>query len=422
MVAGQVTRNAQLDALTDTRHRTLALVSELGEPDLVRVVSPLLSPLIWDLGHIANFEQRWLLGGDQDGLDSVYDPFATPRAQRGELPFLNSDECFAYMDDVRAAAASRFDQLDPFLVELVIQHEQQHNETMLQLLRMSDGYRPPAALLRREQPAGAAVGAGWIDIPAGRYVIGSATEHVNQFIYDNEQDAHEVDLDAFAIARRPVTNGEFAEWIAAGGYEREQWWSAEGRSWLAAEPAETPLGWIRDGAGWAETGFGDPRPIDPDAPVVHVNWFEAEAYAVAHDARLPSETEWEVAASADPMTGERNRHPWGDDEWEDGVANLDQLAFGTVPAGTAGSPSASGCSDMAGQAWEWTSTEFHPYRGFEPFCYGEYSAPFFDSGGYRVLRGGSWATRPRTVDCRFRNWDHPQRRQIFSGFRLACDR
>lgn len=425
-----------LAEIVETRERTLALVGGLSDAQLSRIVTPLLSPLYWDLGHIANFEQFWLLGSDDDDFNALYDPFRQSRAGRGELPVLRGDDCFAYMQRVRARVAERFDELDSFRVELVIQHEQQHNETMLQLLRMMEDYTPPASLLMAGDalaPGDRAPGEGpgkappevpgdcWVRYPAGAYRVGSTPSHAGQFVYDNELEQHDVELEAFEIAARPVLNGEYREWIAGGGYAKFEHWSPAGREWLAAEGVSEPLGWLRDGSQVLQTGFGDPRPLNDTAPVIHISWFEADAYARAHGARLPAEHEWEVAASYDPTAGPappRRRHAWGDEDWSPDRANLDQHAFGTLPCGTFGS--GDGCVDLAGQAWEWTASEFAPYPGFQPFCYERYSAPFFNAG-YRVLRGGSWATRARSVDNRFRNWDHPQRRQIFAGLRLARD-
>jgi iron(II)-dependent oxidoreductase len=437
MASGAATRSSeQAAALESSRTRTLALVEGLGDADLARVVDPLLSPLLWDLGHIANFEQRWLLGSDDDSFDVIYNPFAQPRARRGELPVLHSAECFGYMGEVREHVNERFDDLDPKLVELVIQHEQQHNETMLQLLRQLDGYRPPERLVSEFRPPTpgsqriklreAASRAyrplrsrDWIEFPEGEYVIGSAPGKSHELIYDNELSEHAVHLDPFSIATRPVTNGEFIEWMELGGYEKDEWWSPEGRAWLAETPARAPLGWRRVGSDWVVSGFGDDELVDESAPVCHINWFEADAFARSHGARLPTEFEWEAAASYDPRngaTGPRRLHAWGDHDWSAGAANLDHLAFGVLPTGTADHGYAP--IDMNGQVWEWTSSEFSAYPGFEPFAYEEYSKPFFDNG-YRVLRGGSWATSARTVSNRFRNWDLPQRRQIFSGMRMA---
>lgn len=405
MPGAPLTQLDQLGALGETRARTLALVADLSEEQLSRVVTPLLSPLIWDLGHIANFEQRWLLedGPADDELAVLYDPFKQPRAVRGELPVLDAYKCFDYMNAVRDRVEALGGAIDPFSLELVIQHEQQHNETMLQLLRMMDDYAPSPDLRRTDDaPAPGTGGATWVEFPGGDYLVGTPVPAAGEFAYDNESGEHSIAIERFEIARRPVLNGEYREWVEAGGTE------------------EPPPGWVREGGDWFTTGFGDPRPLEDHAPVVHVNWFEAAAYARAHQARLPSEFEWEVAASYDAAAGSagaRRELPWGAAGWRPELANLDQLSFGTrvCSAGEGQAP-----VDMAGQVWEWTASEFGAYPGFSPFAYERYSAPFFDSG-YRVLRGGSWATRPRSVDNRFRNWDLPERRQIFAGFRLARD-
>lgn len=422
MESGQKTTAGGLAGLREARERTLALVEGLTDAQLERVVTPLLSPLLWDLGHIANFEQRWLLGSGDDDLDALYNPFKQPRAGRGDLPLPRGGDCFEYLREVRERVCERAGEIDPYLAELVIQHEQQHNETMLQLLWMMDDYAPSRALLRAEPAVldGDHGGRRWIVFPAGGYRVG-ATAAPGEFVYDNEQREHAVELPAFEIASRPVLNGEFREWVEAGGYDTPGHWSPEGRRWLAEERVSAPLGWLREGREIYERGFGGQWLLDERAPVIHVSWFEADAFARAAGVRLPSEPEWEAAASYDPnggATGDRRRHPWGDDDWRPGLANLDQREWGTLPAGA--SDPGDGCVDMAGQVWEWTASEFSAYPGFEPFCYAEYSKPFFDRG-YRVLRGGSWATRARSVDNRFRNWDHPQRRQIFAGFRLARD-
>lgn len=410
MCAVSTIQTDRLAALQETRDRTLSLVSTLGADQLTRVVTPLLSPLVWDLGHIANFEQRWLLGESaaaDDELAVLFDPFRQPRAVRGDLPLPGPEQSFEYMAAVRERVLASEDELDDFKLELVIQHEQQHNETMLQLMRMIDDYEPPADLRRDDmqliQPSAAAVARGgerWIEYPSGEYRIGRPRPGGGGFAYDNESGEHSHYLAAFEIGRRPVSAGEYREWVDAGH-------------------AKPPMGWLRDGSEWLITGFGDPRPLDESAPVIHVSWYEADAYARAHSARLPTEFEWEVAASYDPATGAdglRSAYEWGDRRWTPFDANLDQLAFGPRPAGRSeGRP-----ADMLGQVWEWTSSEFQAYPGFRPFAYERYSAPFF-AAGYRVLRGGSWATRPRCVNNLFRNWDLPERRQIFSGFRLARD-
>jgi iron(II)-dependent oxidoreductase len=162
-------------------------------------------------------------------------------------------------------------------------------------------------------------------------------------------------------------------------------------------------------------------PVDPARPVCHVCYHEAEAYATWAGKRLPTEYEWEAAASWDPATGSARAFPWGDEPVTPQLANIDQLSFDVAPVGAyPHNVSALGCYGMIGDVWEWTSSDFHGYPGFEAFPYPEYSQVFFGPE-YKVLRGGSWATRPGAIRNTFRNWDYPIRRQIFSGFRCARD-
>lgn len=415
----------QWQALQETRARTLELVEGLDTATLQKVLTPLLSPLIWDLGHIANFEQRWLLG-EHSELDGIYNPFENPRDTRGDLPLLDPGDCFAYMRAVRERVAQRIGGCDPFNLELVIHHEQQHNETMLQLLRMVPGHVPDWR--RQSEPAGEPVPESddtqyWVELPGGEYEFGTTPAGPDDFVYDNECLAHTRSIEPALIGRRPVTNGEYAAWIEAGGYRSDRWWSKQGLAWRDENAVAAPLSWERDSDGsWFERNGGVREPLRPGAPVVHICWYEADAFARAHDARLPTEFEWEVAATCDPGAG-RRLNPWGDDSWGAGRGVLDQRSFGTVEESArerVAGASPLGCEQLLGQVWEWTASEFAAYPGFTPFRYREYSKPFFD-GRFRVLRGGSWATRPRTVNARFRNWDLPQRRQIFAGFRLARD-
>jgi iron(II)-dependent oxidoreductase len=254
-----------------------------------------------------------------------------------------------------------------------------------------------------------------VQIPAGACVIGAASPG---FAYDNERPQHRVELDAFEIGRIPVTNGAYREFVAAGGYRRREWWSAQGWKWKQRERVERPGGWSEDLE--TEWRLSAQEPLDPARPVVHISWFEADAYARAHAARLPTEFEWEKAASWDPLKSKKRAYPWGGQAPRPGDhANLDQRQRGPVatndhPRGA----SAYGCEDMLGQVWEWTASNFEGYPGFVADPYKEYSKVFFGDR-YRVLRGGSWATRARVAATTFRNWDFPQRRQIFAGFRLA---
>jgi gamma-glutamyl hercynylcysteine S-oxide synthase len=406
--AEPVLRDGYAEALAEARERTLALVATVSQDDLDRVHSPLMSPLVWDLGHIAAFEDLWLCiraGGLEPlraDLMNVYDASETPRAERGDIPYLRRDDALEYMEAVRERALTVLADADlspgsdrlnanGFVWDLLIQHEHQHNETMLQTLQIAaPGTFAPAAVpgsrLARAATSDAGTAATAI-FAGGTFEIG---DDGRAFAYDNERPRHAVELAPFAIDRAPVTNGEYTEFVADGGYARRELWTAAGWAWRAAEGVERPLYWTADGR---ERRFDRIEQLAAGLPVMHVSCFEAEAYARWAGGRLPTEHEWEHAA----VLLDRER------------GNLDQLDFGPGPAGP-----------FVGDCWEWTASELTGYPGFRAFPYPEYSEVFFDDG-YRVLRGASWATRPSVARATFRNWDHPQRRQIFCGFRCAYD-
>jgi iron(II)-dependent oxidoreductase len=378
-----VSKAAIAEALSEARGRTLALVEPLDDAQLNTVYSPILSPLAWDLGHIANFEELWLvqtIGGREPlhgELGRFYDAIENPRTVRGELPILRDEELRAYMADVRERTLDVLEGMDigpdvegpllreGFVYELLLAHELQHNETMLQLLQLVDGYElPPAIEAERasvvpygrpgsERNRATGPGDGMVAIAAGEYEIGAPDRG---FAYDNERPRHAVALAAFEIDRTPVTNATYISFMEETG-------------------AEPPLYWDRAGEGWVDTARGRREPINPVHPVVHVSWEQADGFARWVGKRLPTEFEWEAAQA--------------------------QL-------------------DGVGHGWEWTSSDFVAYPGFEAFPYREYSEVFFGDG-HKVLRGSSWATHPRVARPSFRNWDLPQRRQIFAGLRCARD-
>jgi iron(II)-dependent oxidoreductase len=417
-----------VEALGEARERTLALVASVSDENLERVHSTLMSPLVWDLGHIAAFEDLWLVHryGERPMLRpdmvDVYDAMETPRADRGELPFLGPDAAREYMEEVRACALKLVERGgigNGILHELVVRHEQQHNETMLQTLQLARlrDYEPPARAELPDAPDPAPTGLEMVKVAAGECLVGAPAEG---FAYDNERPRHRTDVRRYLIGATPITNATYLHFAEGGGYQRREWWSDEGWSWKEEYDITRPGSWTADHS--AEWRLGRLQPLDPNRPVVHVSWFEADAFARAHDARLPTEIEWEKAATWDQDRGVALPYPWGNDPPVVGVhANLDQLGCGPAAAGAyPAGESPCGCRGMIGDVWEWTSSEFAAYDGFAPFPYREYSQPFFGAG-YRVMRGGSWATRPRVVTPTFRNWDLPQRRQIFSGIRIARD-
>jgi iron(II)-dependent oxidoreductase len=364
VTASPSSKEAIADRLAAARRRTYELIEPLDDAQLNRVYSPILSPLAWDLGHIANFEELWLVQtiGEREPLHGelgrFYDAIENPRRSRGELPILRDAELRSYLADVRERSLEVLDEVDisadaedpllreGFVYEMLIAHERQHNETMLQLLQMVDGYELPRERL------GPTAGAEAISVPAGEYEIGAPT---TGFAYDNERPRHTVELAAFEIDRTPVTNAAYIAYMEATGAAPPLYWEGDAKS------------------GWVSVARGRHEPVDSAQPVIHVSWHEAEAFARWAGRRLPTEQEWEAA---------RPR------------------------------------LDAVGQVWEWTRSDFLAYPGFEPFPYREYSTPFFGDE-YKVLRGGSWATHPDVMRPSFRNWDLPQRRQIFSGFRCA---
>ena len=399
--------------LSTVRAHTLGLVAPLADNDLERQIDALMSPLAWDLAHIAAYEDLWLVhrhGGEpllRADLAATYDAFETPRAARGKIELLDAAGAREYLAVVRERSlrAIEIHGVDSVVHEMVIQHEQQHTETMLQtmLLGRLNGYSHPRRRASPPAPGGHS-GLEFVRVAGGDVQLGAPDDC---FAYDNERPRHDVQVEPFLIGRTLVTNATWLAFTEGGGYERREWWTEEAWAWKQQYDITRPLNWERrpDGA-WIEHTVCGPRPLDPDRPAAHVSWFEAAAVARAHDARLPTEAEWETAAT------------W-DQHQTSSEANLGQLAFDTTPVGAfAGTATCCGALDMLGNLWEWTSTEFDGYAGFEPYPYREYSEVFFRTG-HRVLRGGSWAAQPRVATPTFRNWDLPQRRQIFCGVRLA---
>ncbi len=417
--------------LEEARARTLLLVRHLSDEDLHRQHDPLMSPVIWDLGHIAHFEELWLTQ-NLDGpiefseMPGMYNPFEHPRATRAALPIPPIMEMLNRLADIRETVLERLDRIEfdetsallagGYVYHMVLQHEYQHNETILQTLQLKRGepYRPPR-IESAPDTASMLAASDMVSIPSGRYTLGTTD---TSEAYDNERPLHEVELAAFSIDRTPVTNEQYLDFISNGGYEDRRFWSDAGLAWLKESKAIAPKHWRHTGDGWTTRSMDRTGPVDPLRPVIHVCFHEAQAFANWAGKRLPSETEWEVAASWDPVATLARKYPWGATITPDD-ANVDQLRFDTVQVDTfAGNVSPFGCYGMIGDVWEWTSSDFSGYPGFVSFPYPEYSEDFFGSD-YKVLRGGSWATRTGAIRNTFRNWDYPIRRQIFSGFRCA---
>ena len=418
--------------LTQGRAATLRLFDVADEPELHRSPGFGYRPIIWHLAHIGVFEAYWLLqklsgqAPPDDRYERVFDPIHTPREESKDLPARREME--AYLRRVRAgvlAALDHFDfrQADPlkaggYVFQLVLEHELQHQETLSYLFQLLDPSKktrngtPPPAPFEGDTPAAGEM----VSVPAGPFTLGAPWD---SFAYDNERPAHEVEVPAFRIARTPVTSGEYARFVEEDGYRRREFWTEEGWVWREREGWQCPLYWRREGAGWVERRMFDEVALQADHPVTGVSWYEAEAYAKFAGRRLPTEAEWEKAASLDDARNLKRRYAWGDEAPDDSRANFGRRCWGTTPVGAhPRGASACGCLDMTGNVWEWTSTPFEGFPRFEPFPYPEYSQEWFD-GDHRVLKGGSWATSPSVLRTSFRNFFRRPFRIAFAGFRLA---
>ncbi|MFD8388248.1 ergothioneine biosynthesis protein EgtB [Streptomyces sp. NPDC059680] len=422
-------RERVLASLTAARDRTTLLTSCVEEPDLTTQHSPLMSPLVWDLAHIGNQEELWLLravGGRnamRPEIDSLYDAFEHPRAERPSLPLLPPAEARHYAAEVRGRVMDLLAGADfhgtrlteaGFAFGMIAQHEQQHDETMLITHQLRRG--PQALTAPDPEPAPLFTGPAEVLVPGGPFTMGTSAE---PWALDNERPAHAREVAPFWIDTTPVTNAAYQAFIEDGGYDTERWWTPQGWAHIRQHTITAPLFWRRDGDRWLRRRFGVTEAVPPDEPVLHVCWYEADAYARWAGRRLPTEAEWEKAARHDPATGRSMRYPWGDADPAPEHANLGQRHLRPAPAGSyPAGESPLGVRQLIGDVWEWTASDFLPYPGFRAFPYKEYSEVFFGSD-HKVLRGGSFAVDP--VACRgtFRNWDYPIRRQIFSGFRTA---
>lgn len=419
--------------LEEARARTVLLIAPLSEQDLHLQHDPLMSPVIWDLGHIAHFEELWLtrnLDGPVEFVEmpGLYNPFENPRRVRGALALPSSSEWRAEMEEIRARVLERLRSTDlddgsellrdGYVYAMVAQHEYQHDETILQTLQLKTGapYRAPRRVRVPQPPAVVPNDGEMVRFPGGRVTIGTDDRTA---AYDNERPRHTVALAPFWIDAHPVTNGAYLAFMEAAGYETRRWWSEAGWQWLQDARVQSPKYWERDDDGWSTRSMDLVERVDPAKPVCHVCYHEADAFARWAGKRLPTEIEWEAAASWDPVAGYARAYPWGDEPATTDLANVDQLSFGTARVGAyPRNVSPIGCHGMIGDVWEWTSSDLTGYPGFVSFPYREYSEAFFGSE-YKVLRGGSWATRPGAIRNTFRNWDYPIRRQIFSGFRCV---
>jgi iron(II)-dependent oxidoreductase len=413
------------DWLRDARERTLALTLDLGDAEWLGPRLAIVNPPLWELGHVAWFQERWVLReacGERPlraDADALYDSSAVPHARRWELPLPTRPETLAYAAAVLERALERLARSEPgpglrYFAQLAVFHEDMHGEAFW-YTRQTHGYPAPKCGAPVDSaPAHTPLPRGDAELEGGWFELGARPGEA--FVFDNEKWAHPVELAPVAIARAPVTQREFAEFVEDAGYRRKELWSDAGWLWRERSDARAPVYWRRAARGHFERrAFDRWLPLEPDLPVLHVGWYEAEAYCRWARRRLPSEAEWEAAASQP----DRRRHPWGDAPPGAAHAALDGVFAGppAVAAFPAGD-SASGCRQLVGGVWEWTASDFAPYPGFVPDPYRDYSQPWFHT--HKVLRGGCFATRARLLRNTWRNFYTPERRDVFAGFRTCA--
>jgi iron(II)-dependent oxidoreductase len=432
--------------VADARRRTLELAPSLRGGELLGPRLAIVNPPLWELGHVAWFQERWVLRHAarraplRAGADALYDSIAIPHDTRWSLPLPSLEDTEAYLRATSAAvldAAAGLSGEDRYFVALSVLHEDMHAEAMAFSRQTLGWAAPPLSPVaeprgearRRPDEALPAPGRGEAGdhpgdalVPGGGFTLGSTPDEA--FVFDNEKWAHEVPILPFSIARAPVTQAAYAAFVEEGGYRRREFWSEAGWAWRAAVGAESPVYWRKDGRAWLRRDFDRWVPLEPHRPVVNVCLYEAEAYCRFVRRRLPTEAEWEAAAAGEPgpdgrLARRKRRFPWGDDPPGPDRAHLDFRALRAVdvaalPAGD----SAFGCRQMIGNVWEWTSSPFLPYPGFSPDPYKEYSVPWFRT--HQVVRGGSFATTGRLVRNAFRNFYEPHRRDPWIGFRTCA--
>jgi iron(II)-dependent oxidoreductase len=426
------------ERLIDTRQRELELMRDLSTEQMLGPQTRIVEPPIWELGHVGWFQDRWILQHlDQcpptdEKAEALYNSFSIPNSARWHLHFPSRGQTYEYIADILEQVIRRLDSREPsdeeiYFYNLVLNHEEMHSETMHHI-RQTFKYSSPKLSVRQtalnEIEIDQAFELHDAEIPGGTYLLGATPDQ--PFVFDNEKWAHPVEIEPFQISVTPVTFGEFQKFVNDGGYQRRSFWSLEGWEWLEQSGQKHPVFWKRDEQGkWLWRWFDQWRPLVPFLPIVNVNWYEANAYCRWAGRRLPTEAEWELAASATPAPGskgfldEKHCYPWGDSHPAPDQANLNSIVGEIVdvrayPSGD----SAFGLRQMVGNVWEWTEDTFNPYPGFVIDPYDTYSEPSF--GQQKVLRGGCWATRPHVIRNTFRNFYTPDRNNIFAGFRTVA--
>lgn len=408
--------------LFETRHLSVELSEGLGAEDMVVQAMDDASPTKWHLAHVTWFFETFVLARHLPGyrifderfnfcFNSYYESQGArhPRAKRGLLTRPGISEVFDYRAHVDEGLARLFarggepDAEIALLIELGINHEQQHQELLLTDILALFASNPIFPAYRQPRPksvgASEAPGLGWIAYPGGIHQVGHDGAG---FAWDNEGPRHDALIHPFQLADRLVTNGEWLEFIADGGYSTASLWLADGWTTVKREAWQAPLYWDHSEDQWLAMTLEGRRPLDPAAPVSHVSYFEADAFARWNGKRLPTEFEWEVAAASLPVAG-------------------NDLGTGALRPMPAGPPAAGVLRQMFGDVWEWTQSAYLPYPGYRPpeGAIGEYNGKFMVS--QQVLRGASCVTPSGHARPTYRNFFYPQQRWQFMGLRLASD-
>lgn len=425
------TINTLIDDLRDTRKRTLELVAGLDQQQIIGPKLDIVNPLLWEIGHTAYFHELWTLrhldGADSflENADELYDSISIAHDDRWNLPLLSLDDTKTYMQQVLDTEIERLQKRevsasDVYLTRYAVFHEDMHTEAYT-YTRRTLSYPAPVfdnnVLADESYDAGPLEGD--VEIDGGSFLLGA--DENTDFCFDNEKWQHPVEIKPFAIARAATSYQQYAAFVEDGGYQEQRFWDKEGWDWLKTNNITLPDGWKKDTEGnWLIKQFDQWQPMRPHAAVIHLSWFEASAWCRWARRRLPSETEWELAASGSPEDiNEKRRYPWGDEIPTEKHVNMNARAMRTIDvAALSDGDSAYGCRQMLGNVWEWTADTFNPYPGFVADMYQDYSQPLF--GQTKVLRGGAWPTRSRMIRNTWRNYYAPDRNDVFAGFRSCA--
>ena len=423
-------RDTLIEELNASREITRKVADDLTGARELGPLLAIVNPPRWELGHVGWFQEYWCLRRTAPGrysderaasilpnADALYNSATVPHDRRWTMPLPAFADTLRYRDEILARLCERLqcgcDEDDGYFAQLAVRHEDMHAEAF-HYTRQTLAY-PAPMLTQRKRPDGHAGAAGDVRIPGGAMPLGAGVD--DGFVFDNEKWAHPVVIAPFRISRLAVSNAEFLRFVEAQGYRKREFWSHEGWQWRQRSGRSAPVYWNFADGSWHTRRFDRWIKLPPEEPVVHVNWYEADAFCRFAGRRLPSEAEWEYAALWDPSSGTKRRFPWGDESWTAERANLEQGAPAKVHAYPSGN-SAFGLRQMIGNVWEWTASRFLPYPGYLRDPYKEYSEPWF--GTHMVLRGGSFATPSRVARGTFRNFYTADRADVFCGFRTCA--